>query len=170
MLHNPRNGSGLRGRTTVAGVTYHPSGQQPYDPYAPAQPYDPYNSSPPVLGGYPQQPGYQQYPAYQQPMGYVAPQQLQPQGLAVTGMVLGIVSIVISLFCALGVITAIMAVIFGGIGIAQANQGRARGKGMAVTGVVLGIISVALYVLALVLLVSLGFPSMTGVDSPGSGY
>ncbi|MFE6689095.1 DUF4190 domain-containing protein [Streptomyces sp. NPDC057743] len=66
-------------------------------------------------------------------------------GMGVAALVLGLVG------CALGVLIflfwlswlpAVLAVIFGGVGLSQARAGRATNKGMAVAGLVLGIIGV----------------------------
>jgi hypothetical protein len=122
--------------------------------------YDPYGnqsaSQPPSPqgGGYsspqPQQPGYpppQQTPGYgapQMPPPYAAPAAQPKNGLGVAGMVTGIIGIVLFWCGLVGIILAILAVIFGGIGVARANKGEATNKGMAVTGVVLGSITLAL--------------------------
>lgn len=70
----------------------------------------------------------------------------QPKGLAITSMVLGIISIVPG-WCIpyLPLILGLLAVIFGGVSIAK-KQG---GKGMAVAGLVTGIISLAIYAVVL---------------------
>lgn len=95
--------------------------------------------------GYPPPPPHYGY-------GY-PPQQQQGNGLAVSGMVLGIIGVVLFWIPVIGWILAILAIVFGGIGIAKANNG-APGKGMAVAGLVLGIVSIALYVLVVVAVVS----------------
>lgn len=62
-------------------------------------------------------------------------QVIQPQqtnGMAVAGLVLGILGILIPFLGILGLI-------FGAIGLSKANRG-AGGKGMAIAGVVLGIV------------------------------
>jgi hypothetical protein len=59
-------------------------------------------------------------------------------GFAVAALVLG-------LTCWCGVITGILAVIFGNIALGKiaASEGREKGRGMAITGIVLGWISIA---------------------------
>jgi uncharacterized membrane protein len=59
-------------------------------------------------------------------------------GMAVASLVLGI------LFC--GLITAILAVIFGNLALGQidASQGTQKGRGLAIAGIVLGWIGIAL--------------------------
>lgn len=76
-------------------------------------------------------------------------------GFAVSSMVLGILALV---FCWLPVvcwILAILAIIFGGVGISKTKL--AGGRGMAVAGLVCGIISIALYVILVITVASLGF-------------
>ena len=55
-------------------------------------------------------------------------------GSAVTSLILGIVGVFIP------VILSILAIIFGGVGINNANSRGASGKGMAIAGLVLGIL------------------------------
>lgn len=164
-------------------MTYDPSGRQPDDPYQqyPDSPQYPDSASypdsappqQPTSGGYyPQQPGYDMYsqpgyqqPGYQQPgysgyqvpptaPGFMAGQPL-PQGMAVTSMVLGIVSIPM-LYCCVGVILGIMAMIFGFIAINQVNRGEARGKGMALAGIILGAVAILLTLLMILLYLVMG--------------
>ena len=64
-----------------------------------------------------------------------APQEL-PQGMAVTAMICGILSL--TGFCCF---TGIPAVICGRIAMKQADRGEAGGKGMAFAGVVMGVVA-----------------------------
>lgn len=111
----------------------------------------------------PQQPQYQQ-PQYQQPQQpqYQQPQQVpyqpgqmpypQPvmpapgKGLAVAGMILGI----ISLFC-FPVVTGLLAIIFGGVAMGKGYRG-----GMAVAGIVCGLLGIVGWILMLVLMPDAG--------------
>jgi hypothetical protein len=72
----------------------------------------------------------------------------QSNGLAVAGMVLGIISLPAVILTFIDVPIAILAIIFGGIGVAKANKIGGKGKGMALAGLICGvlglIISVAL--------------------------
>ena len=92
--------------------------------------------------------------AGQQPYG--SPGQGQPQygygppaptnGLAVAGMVFGIIGAVFGLvpfFFWLAGILGLLALIFGAIGLSKANQGQGR-KGMAIAGIVLGLVALLL--------------------------
>jgi hypothetical protein len=67
-------------------------------------------------------------------------------------MVCGIVGLVLFWVPVICWILAILAIIFGGVGIAKANGG-APNRGMAVAGVVLGIVALALYVIVIVAVV-----------------
>lgn len=151
------------------GFQYDPYGSQPG-----SQPSNP-GSQPPQPGGYsqPQQPGYGQPSQPQQP-GYGPAPQLPPaapgyppaygapmmaqqpkNGMGTTSLVLGIIGLVTSWIpgvACFGWIMCILAVIFGGIGISNANKGLATNKGVATTGLVLGIAAFALgIILALAL-------------------
>lgn len=137
-------------------------GQHPQDPYSGPQqaPYGgqqypnsgpqpvPYTGYP---GTYPQSSGYPQQ-AYGQP-GYGYPQQGLPQGFAVASMVLGIVGAVLFWFAIVDQVVAILAVVFGHVGLSKANQGVARGRGMAIAGLVLGYVMLGLAVVGLLLLI-----------------
>ena len=74
----------------------------------------------------------------------------ESKGLSIASMVLGIVSLVLSCFVYISVPCAILAIIFGIVGMKKG------GRGMGIAGLVLGIISIALWVLALVGVLSLG--------------
>src|SRR4051794_5313235 len=109
-------------------------------------------ANPPPSQGWPQQGSYPGPPAqygYGAPPMYGGyPRAQQGNGLAVAGMVCGIVGLVLFWVPILGWILAILGIVFGGVGIARANAGAAN-KGMAITGVVLGIVSIALYLLVI---------------------
>ncbi|ADD42644.1 DUF4190 domain-containing protein [Stackebrandtia nassauensis] len=155
-------------------MTYDPSAQQPDDPYT-QYPDSPPPQQPTSGGYYPQQqpgyqqpgyqqpgyqqPGYQQsgyqQPAYQQTPGYMPEQEL-PQGMPLTSMILGIVSIPLVFCCYIGTITGILAIIFGAIGLSQVNKGEARGKGMAMAGLILGISAFVVLIVFIVLYIAVG--------------
>jgi len=66
-------------------------------------------------------------------------------GMAIAALIMGILGLI-----AFGPL-AILAIIFGAIGIGQANKDpNVKGKGMAVAGLVLGIIAVAGWVIAII--------------------
>src|SRR5262249_43220176 len=66
-------------------------------------------------------------------------------GLAITGLVLGIVGFVLSFIpCIgpiLGAILGLLGALFSGIGLANANKAGGQGKGMAIAGLVLSILA-----------------------------
>jgi hypothetical protein len=76
-------------------------------------------------------------------------------GMSIASMVLGIISCAIFCFWPLSVPLAIMAIIFGAVGI---NKG---GKGMATAGIVCGIVAVALLLLWVIIVITAG-PSLWG--------
>lgn len=91
------------------------------------------------------------YPPQAPPPQY--PQQPHPQqknGLAVTAMVLGIIAVPGICLPIANWILAILAIIFGGVGLRKSNQG-APGKGMAIAGLVLGVIMLAILVVLTIL-------------------
>jgi hypothetical protein len=110
-----------------------------------------YAPPPPPPAGYPAPPPRSPAPApppYAQPYPYggvVA--QPQGNGLAVTALVLGIISIVFSWVPFFDWVLAVLAIIFGAIGISTANKRGGAGKGMAVAGLILGVITVVLGVI-----------------------
>jgi hypothetical protein len=63
-------------------------------------------------------------------------------GMGIASLVMGILGIII-----LPIVFSVLAIIFGGVGIARANRGEATNKGMATTGMVLGIIGIVLGVI-----------------------
>ncbi|MFJ4922675.1 DUF4190 domain-containing protein [Streptomyces sp. NPDC088725] len=126
-----------------------PSGVPPYpDPYAPGATYGP----PPAAPGYPGTgyagtgyPGSEYpsggYPAYGN-SGWPPAPQGQSNGLGVTAMVLGILSVVLFWFVGLGIVLGILALIFGAVGLRKARRGEASNSGVALAGVILGPIGV----------------------------
>ncbi|MGC1272320.1 MAG: GYF domain-containing protein [Planctomycetaceae bacterium] len=86
-------------------------------------------------------------------------------GMAITSLVLGVVSLVIP---CVGIATGPLAVIFGGVSLSQVNRSRGRltGKGMAIAGLVTGIVATTFYGLyfLLVVLGTLGTPAMNSLN------
>jgi hypothetical protein len=101
------------------------------------------------------QPNYGPQPGYG-PAGYPPPYYGPPMmarktnGMAVAGMVLGIVSLVLFWVWFLAPVLAVLGIIFSGVGISQCNQLRQDGKGMAVAGLVCSLISAAFWVLLVI--------------------
>jgi Domain of unknown function (DUF4190) len=82
-----------------------------------------------------------------------APPARSSNGFAVTSLVLGILSIVLFFTIWIPFILAILAIIFGALGISNARKGAPR-KGMAIAGLICGIAGVVIAVLFIVLIVS----------------
>lgn len=95
-----------------------------YDAYSPA--------------GYPM-PG---YPPAGYPM-YAVPVPMPRNGMGTAALVLGIIAVVLCWIPWFVVILGALAIIFGGVGIARANQAQATNKSSAMAGLILGIISIA---------------------------
>jgi hypothetical protein len=110
------------------------------------------------------QPGYGQQP-YGQPPSYPPPppgapggygQPASNSGLAITSLALGIVGVILTCLCGVGVVLGIGAVITGWLAIKQigASEGRKTGRGMAVAGIVTGALSILLLIVAVILVAS----------------
>ena len=104
----------------------------------------------------PQNYGFTNDPNQQMMGGGMAPQQQQQQGngLAVAGMVLGIIAIVLCWVPFLDQVLALLAIIFGAIGTGKANKIGGKGKGMAVAGLIMGIIAMILGIAVIVMAMS----------------
>ncbi len=74
----------------------------------------------------------------------------ESKGLSIASMVLGIISVVLFCFFYISIPCAILAIIFGIVGMKKG------GKGMGIAGLVLGIIALAIYGLGAVGVFSLG--------------
>lgn len=77
-------------------------------------------------------------------MTYGQSAQASSNGLAIAGLVCGIVGLFVA-----NIILGPLAIIFGGIGWSRANRGASH-KGMSIAGVVLGIVDLVLIVIVLV--------------------
>ncbi len=70
-------------------------------------------------------------------------------GMAVTGLVLGIIAFISSVVPLLNLLSfpfVLLAIIFGAIGLWQTLKGTKSGKGMAIAGLVLGILALVVTV------------------------
>ncbi|HEY3894758.1 MAG TPA: DUF4190 domain-containing protein [Pseudonocardiaceae bacterium] len=74
-------------------------------------------------------------------------QAAQRNGFGVTALVLGIVGAVFSWVPVLGLILAVLAVVFGALGYARARKGQATNSGMAIAGLVLGVIAFVIQII-----------------------
>jgi len=77
-------------------------------------------------------------------------------GLSIASMILGIASIFLSCCYGIGIITAILGVIFGFVSKKSIDnsQGREQGKGFAIAGIITGFIAILFSILVVVVLVS----------------
>jgi hypothetical protein len=81
------------------------------------------------------------------------PYQPQPgNGLAVAGMVLGIIGLVLCWIPIAGAVCALVGVILGALGMSKAKKIGGRGKGMAIAGLVCGIVGMAIGILLFALM------------------
>ncbi|HEU4658087.1 MAG TPA: DUF4190 domain-containing protein [Capillimicrobium sp.] len=77
--------------------------------------------------------------------------------MAVAALVLGIIGVVSS-WCLIGIIPAILGIIFGAIGRKETGPGGKTGRGMATAGLVTGIVGVVILV-ALIIVGAASSPS-----------
>jgi Domain of unknown function (DUF4190) len=92
------------------------------------------------------------YPSQPTPQYYgPAPGQSQGRsGIAVAALVLGIISIPLCLLTWIDTIVAILAIVFGAVGIAKTKHGQARGRGLAVGGLATGVVGLLASIAVLV--------------------
>ncbi|MGI5480348.1 DUF4190 domain-containing protein [Streptomyces lavendofoliae] len=142
--------------TSVPGAG--PGGELPPPPMAPGGPGTPvpgpygYPAPAPPAGAY----GYPGHPAATQPAGaygypgypgygtYAGPgwQQAPSNGLGVTALVLGIISVVLFCLWGLGVVLGVLALVFGVLGRKKAQRGEADNHGVALAGIILGAVGI----------------------------
>jgi hypothetical protein len=103
--------------------------------------------------GYPPNAAYTPYQSYGYPYPMMpVPAQQLPRGMAIAGMVLGIVGLCTSIFYIGGVI-GIVGLIFSIIAIRAAGRGEASGRGMAIAGLVTSIIAIVVNAIEIILIV-----------------
>ena len=111
---------------------------------------EPMDAPPP---GYPPNAAYTPYQSYGYPYAYPAmPPMPLPNGMAITGMVLGIVGAVTAIFY-LGGVIGVVGLIFSIIALRAIGRGTAGGRGMAITGLVTSIIAILITTAETILLV-----------------
>jgi hypothetical protein len=100
-------------------------------------------------------PVYPAYPSYTS--GYYGPPMLRKQtsGLAVTGMVLGILSLLLFWASLLAPLLAILGIVFSLTGISQGSKPGWTGTGMALAGLVCSLLTAAIWVMLAVILATL---------------
>lgn len=119
---------------TMAYPAPNPTMATPQPPQNPAYAYTPYQSY-----GYPYP-----YPP--------VPQQVLPRGMAITGMVLGIVGLVTAIFYVGGVI-GIVGLVFSIIALRATGRREAGGRGMAIAGLVTSIIAIIINAIEIILII-----------------
>jgi hypothetical protein len=65
-------------------------------------------------------------------------------GLAVAGLVIGIIAVVLCFVPFLNWVLGILGIIFGGVGLSKANRIGGKNKGMAIAGLILGVVGLVL--------------------------
>ncbi|QSB06201.1 hypothetical protein [Natronoglycomyces albus] len=148
-----------------------PPGGPPYpqgsDPYRPAGAYDPYTQQPssgdPYLQGQYGQSQDGRYPGANpyQPQTYLTMGSIgaRPQnGMCNAALTCGIIgvcllflSIPIPEFSIFALVLAVLATVFGGVGVSRVGRGEATAKGAATAGLVLGIVTLVLFVVIVML-------------------
>lgn len=144
------------------GAPTDPSATQDYTQGAPeAYPYAPGYPQPGQLGQ-PGQPGYGQGPVFPPPgygpygygvPGYAGPAYGGTNGLSIAALVCGICGFLCG-------IPAILAIVFGCIGLSQDKQRGQGGRGLAIAGIVLG----SLWVIGTILLIAVNFTTSSSVN------
>jgi hypothetical protein len=86
---------------------------------------------------------------------YAPPAQAQPQGngIAIAGMVCGIVGLVLFFLGIFGMIVALLGIIFGAVGLAKSKR-VGRGKGAAMAGLICGVLGIIAGVLFYVVIIN----------------
>jgi|GEM_PF-953689 hypothetical protein len=109
-------------------------------------PTPPWNPAPPTYG----HPGYSSMP-----MGF-GPALPSVKGLAIAGMVLGIVSLVFFFAWFIGLVCCIVGVSLSGVALSRISKGSADpdGKGMAIAGLVTSIVSIVFYIFFIIFVVA----------------
>ena len=79
-------------------------------------------------------------------------------GFAVASLVLGVVGVVLTLAFRLGLISDVLAVVFGALGMSKAREGAPNG-GLAKAGLILGLVGLGLLLLLLIVVHTTGFGS-----------
>ena len=85
-----------------------------------------------------------------------APAAVSNNGFAVASLVLGVVGVVMTVTFRIGLISDVLAVVFGALGITRAREGAPNG-GLAKAGMILGLVGLGLLLLLLVVVRTTGF-------------
>jgi small-conductance mechanosensitive channel len=79
------------------------------------------------------------------------PQQPQGNGMAVAGLVLGIIGLLLCWIPFFGWILALLGIVFGALGMSKAKKIGGAGNGMAVAGLILGVVAMLAGIVVFVL-------------------
>ena len=90
---------------------------------------------------------------HQQPVNY-APVGPKNDGMSIAGLVCGISGLTL-IGCGIGLVPAILGVVFGILGIKKidASNGTIKGRGMALAGAICGAVAIGLFVLYIVIVI-----------------
>ncbi|MCP3816662.1 DUF4190 domain-containing protein [Streptomyces sp. A3M-1-3] len=137
------------------GYPAYPASPAYPDPGGPTAPYG-------ATQGYPNYQGYPGYPGYGHGGWGMMP---QPQnGMGVTALVLGIISVCIFCSSIIAVVFGVVAIIFGVVGRGRVRRGEATNGGQALAGIILGVVGIVLGAGMLALVIA-GGGSFTDQDS-----
>jgi len=77
----------------------------------------------------------------------------QTNGMAMAGMIMGILSLTIGWICCFGTLFSILGLIFSCVGLSQINRNPSQysGRGMAITGIVLSVLGLVMHFLFAIL-------------------
>ncbi len=135
-------------------------GQSPYGPYPP------YGQYPPGPPGAPQYPG--GAPHAPQPPPYASyPQPGNRNGLAVAGLVLGLVALALCWVPIVGAVLGVLGVVFGAVGLRSAGRHAGSGRGLALAGTICGAVATVVCVVFSIFVINRVVDcSQYGTDTP----
>jgi hypothetical protein len=105
----------------------------------------------------------QEPPMSQAPMNYAPMTPAKSTGLAVTSLVLGIISLFVCLSWAAAA-CGVLAIVFGAIALNKVKAGTGGGHGMAKAGLIMGCVGLALDVIFIILVLTIGLTFFKGVQ------
>lgn len=132
------SGMGIRLAMLALLIVLATTGQQPNDEDTMTQPPEE-NAPQQVASPYPGAPD--GGPLGQAPL--VSRPAERRNGFGLTALILGIIGLILA-FAIIGLIPALLALIFGIVGIRRVSRGIATNRGVAITGVVLGVLGIAI--------------------------
>lgn len=88
-------------------------------------------------------------------------------GLAITSLVLGILSFIIGFLPIFGWIIIVLAIVFGFISLSKIKKNNLKGKGLAITGIIFGFVALLLLIIVWAFLLSLSSIKTEGNSTIG---